>query len=293
MSGLKIGSEYTFKAETFDKSLNYSEGTEVKATVSDTADYTAPAEVTELTVVNQDASALLTWKDPADSDLFGIEITYSATSSSRHAVAMEENSVLIAPKTQNAVITGLANGTEYTFTVKAMDLSGNKSEGVTKTLTPSIIEKSPLEVTLTPDVTAKTSGDITVSVSAVTDSASAVKKIAYKTGTLTDIDTVLNGTDITEAKTFTVTQNDSFTVAAADTAGRRELRWITVSNIDKTAPAAVTNLEAGYDYASKKVTISWKDPADSDFAKAEVTYTLGDKDAVTVPVEKGIQKYEL
>ena len=291
VSGLKIGSEYTFKAETFDTSLNYSTGTEKVVTVSDTADYTAPAEVTSLKAVNTDASVLLTWKDPADGDLFGIEITYTAGTSSRTVSSMEEKSVFIAPKTQCAQITGLTNGTEYTFTVKAMDLSGNKSAGVTKTLTPSIIEKSPLEVTLTPDITEKTNSDVTVSVSAVTDSASAVKKIAYKTGTVADVADVLNGTDITESKTFTVTQNASFTVAAQDTAGRRELTWITVSNIDKTAPAPVTALEIGYDYGKKTVTISWKDPADSDFAKAEVTYTLGDKDAVTVPVAKGKQTY--
>ena len=291
VSGLTIGSEYTFKVETFDTSLNYSKGTEKAVTVSDTADYTAPAEVESLTAVNTDASVLLTWKDPSDSDLFGIEITYTAGTSSRAVSSMEEGSVFIAPKTESAKITGLTNGTAYTFTVKTMDLSGNKSVGVTKTVTPAIIEKSPLQITLTPDTTAKTNGDVTVAVSAVTDSASAVKKIAYKAGTLANVSEVLNGTDITESKTFTVTQNASFTVAAQDTAGRRELTWITVSNIDKTAPAPVTALEIGYDYGKKTVTISWKDPADSDFANAELTYTLGDKDAVTVPVAKGKQTY--
>ena len=257
------------------------------------ADKTAPKDVKNFAVVNKDAAALLTWKDPTDSDLFGIEVTYCKSTSSRVISVMEKESIFVAPGTENAVITGLTNGTLYTFTVKAMDLSGNKSTGVTKTLTPSIIEKSPLQITLTPDVAAKTSGNVAVSVSAVTDSASAVKKIAVKQGTDVAIDTVLKGTDITETKTFTVTENGSYTVAATDTAGRRELCWITVNNIDKTAPAAVTNLEAAYDYANKKVTISWKDPSDIDFAKAEVTYKLGAEEPVTVEVEKGVQKYEL
>ena len=257
------------------------------------ADETAPKDVKNFAVVNKDAAALLTWKDPADSDLFGIEVTYGTSTSSRAISVMEKESIFVAPGTENVVITGLTNGTLYTFTVKAMDLSGNKSTGVTKTLTPSIIEKSPLQITLTPDVTAKTNGNVTVSVSAVTDSASAVKKIAVKQGTDVAIDTVLKGTDITETKNFTVTENGSYTVAATDTAGRRELCWITVNNIDKTAPAAVTNLEAAYDYANKKVTISWKDPSDRDFAKAEVTYKLGEQDSVTVEVAKGVQKYEL
>ena len=257
------------------------------------ADETAPKDVEKFAVVNKDAAALLTWKDPTDRDLFGIEVTYRKSTSSRAISVMEKESIFVAPGTENVVITGLTNGTLYTFTVKAMDLSGNKSTGVTKTLTPSIIEKSPLQITLTPDVTAKTNGNVTVSVSAVTDSASAVKKIAFTQGTVAEIGTVLGKTDITETKTFTVTENGSYTVAATDTAGRRELCWITVNNIDKTAPAAVTNLEAAYDYANKKVTISWKDPSDSDFAKAEVTYKLGAEEPVTVEVEKGVQKYEL
>ena len=257
------------------------------------ADKTAPKDVKNFAVVNKDAAALLTWKDPTDSDLFGIEVTYGISTSSRAISVMEKGSIFVAPGTENVLITGLTNGTLYTFTVKVMDLSGNKSAGVTKKLTPSIIEKSPLQITLTPDVTAKTNGNVTVSVSAVTDSASAVKKIAVKQGTDVAIDTVLKGTDITETKTFTVTENGSYTVAATDTAGRRELCWITVNNIDKTAPAAVKNLEAAYDYANKKVTISWKDPSDIDFAKAEVTYKLGAEEPVTVEVEKGVQKYEL
>ena len=257
------------------------------------ADETAPKDVEKFAVVNKDAAALLTWKDPTDSDLFGIEVTYCKSTSSRAISVMEKESIFVAPGTENVVITGLTNGTLYTFTVKAMDLSGNKSTGVTKTLTPSIIEKSPLQITLTPDVTAKTNGNVTVSVSAVTDSASAVKKIAFTQGTVAEIGTVLGKTDITETKTFTVTENASYTVAATDTAGRRELCWITINNIDKTAPAAVTNLEAAYDNANKKVTISWKDPSDIDFAKAEVTYKLGAEEPVTVEVEKGVQKYEL
>ena len=58
VSGLTIGKEYTFTVKAFDESLNYSEGAEEKATVADTADYTAPADVTELTATNKDASVL-------------------------------------------------------------------------------------------------------------------------------------------------------------------------------------------------------------------------------------------
>ncbi|MDY5763472.1 MAG: chitobiase/beta-hexosaminidase C-terminal domain-containing protein, partial [Treponema sp.] len=91
------------------------------------ADETAPKDVKNFAVVNKDAAALLTWKDPADSDLFGIEVTYGTSTSSSAISVMEKESIFVSPGTENAVITGLTNGTLYTFTVKAMDLSGNKS----------------------------------------------------------------------------------------------------------------------------------------------------------------------
>ena len=40
VSGLTVGKEYTFTVKAFDESLNYSEGVEAKATVTDTSDKT-------------------------------------------------------------------------------------------------------------------------------------------------------------------------------------------------------------------------------------------------------------
>ena len=59
VSGLTVGTEYTFTVKAFDESLNYSEGAEAKATVADTSDKKAPSDVTELTATNKDASVLL------------------------------------------------------------------------------------------------------------------------------------------------------------------------------------------------------------------------------------------
>ena len=244
-------------------------------------DTEAPAEVTSLTAVNTDASVLLTWKDPADSDLFGIEITYTAGTSSRAVSSMEEKSVFIAPKTQCAQITGLTNGTEYTFTVKAMDLSGNKSAGVTKTITPSIIEKSALKIALEQNTTERTNKDVVITVNATTDSASKIKKIAYTIGTESKIDTVLAGTNITETKQITATENATFTVAVTDTAGRRELAFVTVNNIDKTAPSQVTNVMPSYSRNDNAIKLEWTNPADKDFAGTEIVYGKKDSEETT------------
>ena len=43
------------------------------------ADETAPANVTELIAQAKDSRILLTWKDAADSDIYGYEVSYSGT----------------------------------------------------------------------------------------------------------------------------------------------------------------------------------------------------------------------
>ena len=287
VSGLEIGSEYTFTVKTYDTSLNYSVGAEVTATVADTADYVAPANVTNLVATNKDASVLLTWIDATDEDVFGYEVTWNKSTPINRSAAMEANSMMVAPGAKGCYISNLTNGTEYTFTVKSVDTSGNKSTGETVTITPSIIEKSPLEITLTQSTTSKTNQDVVISVEATTDNASEVKKIAYKEGIFADIDEVLSGTNITSSKEITATENATYTVVATDTAGRRELAFITVSNIDKEAPAQVGNIVASYSRNSKRIDLSWTNPADEDFAGTIVTYGKTDsEEVITIELAK-------
>ena len=96
-------------------------------------DETAPANVTELTAQAKDRRILLTWKDAADSDVYGYEVSYSGTKPINRVVlpALDTTSMMVPPKAEGTYINGLTNGTEYTFTVKTVDTSGNKSEGVT------------------------------------------------------------------------------------------------------------------------------------------------------------------
>ena len=248
---------------------------------NNTSDKTAPADVTELTVTNKDASVLLTWTDATDEDIYGYEVTWNKNAPINRSAAMELNSMMVAPGAKGCYISNLTNGTEYAFTVKSVDTSGNKSAGVTKTITPSIIEKSPLAITLTANTTSKTSQDVVISVNATTYNASEVKKIAYKEGTLADIESVLSGTDISTTKQITATENTTFTVAVTDTAGRRELAFVTVNNIDKTAPTQVANVIQIYSRNNNAITLSWTNPADKDFAGTEIVYGKTDSEETT------------
>lgn len=272
VSGLEIGVEYTFTVKAFDTSLNYSEGASAKATVSDTSDKTAPANVKNLVATNKDGSVLLTWKDATDEDVFGYEVTWNQSKPINRSAAMDANSMMVAPGSEGCFISNLTNGTEYTFTVKSVDTSGNKSEGVAKSITPSIIEKSPLEISLTANTTDKTNQDVVISVDVETDKASVIKQLAYREGIFTKVEDVLSGTNITDVKEITVAQNGTITVVATDTAGRRELAFITIENIDKTAPAQIANIIPIYSRDTNSIKLSWTNPTDSDFDGIEIVY---------------------
>lgn len=275
VTGLTVGKEYIFVVKIADENLNFSKGAIKKVMVEENSDKTPPADVTELTAINKDASVLLTWVDAKDEDIYGYEVTWNKSAAS------ESNSMMVAPGAKGCYITNLTNETEYTFTVKSVDTSGNKSQGVTISITPSIIEKSALEITLEPNTTERTNKDVVITVNVTTDAASEIKKIAYTIGTESNIDTVLAGTDITEAKEITATENTTFTVAVLDSAGLKEMAFITLSNIDKTAPTQVANVMPDYSRSDNAIKLSWTNPTDKDFAGTEIVYGKTESEETT------------
>lgn len=86
----------------------------------DNSDAIPPAEVTNLNGVPGDGQVTLNWTDPTDSDFDKVEITYTPNNTT----------IEVAKGEQSVIVSGLANGTAYTFTVKTIDESGNKSNGV-------------------------------------------------------------------------------------------------------------------------------------------------------------------
>ncbi|MFW5786527.1 MAG: fibronectin type III domain-containing protein, partial [bacterium] len=92
------------------------------------ADTTSPTEVTDLQVARSSGTVALVWTDPTDEDLAGIEVTWEPDGSEVQAVD---------PGVGEYVADDLTNGTEYTFTVAAVDESGNLSAGETVTVTPA------------------------------------------------------------------------------------------------------------------------------------------------------------
>lgn len=194
-----------------------------------------PAKVTEITAQNFDSCVALTWKDPPDSNLFGIEISVSNNEEqnleSRFLQSVSSSCVIFPPGIQFAQFSNLHNDIQYTFTFTAINTNGERSAAVTKRITPKLIAKSPLVIKVF-----KSNEDITnspVEIKIEVDSQSPVKTIKYETGERKADYFSNNGTTITESKSFIVQENGIFTVFAQDYDGRREVSEINISNISQ------------------------------------------------------------
>ena len=300
VSGLTDGTKYTFSASTLDTSLNTDKTVTATATPVDSGDHTAPGDITDLTAVNKDASVLLSWTDASDSDVYGYEVSWDRTTPiNRSIVAMPADTMMVAPGNGGCYISNLTNGTSYTFTVKSVDTGGNKSSGATVSCTPSYVEQPELSVSLTESTTDVTSQDVTVSVGVTTEKAG-IKSVAYISGTagsaagvFADTNSKILTADADGAYSFTASANGTYTAAALDTAGREECAYITISNIDKTAPASAANPAASYSSAQKAITVTWTDPGDSDLDHLSLSWTNGTAEGSVPSIAKGTQSYTL
>jgi hypothetical protein len=89
-----------------------------------------PGNVSGLSGTAGNGKVTLRWTDPADADLDHIEITFSPTVNGvTQPVSVDLSNE--GGRANNTTINGLANDTEYTFTVTAVDTTENRSAGAT------------------------------------------------------------------------------------------------------------------------------------------------------------------
>ena len=253
---------------------------------AETLDTAAPADVTELVAAAKNSSVVLTWKDATDEDIFGYLVSWKAESTGRALVALEKDSLIAAKGQQGCVVSGLTNGTKYTFTVKTMDTSGNTSGGVTVKAAPKAGETLKISLSV-PEAKSNTSVTVTVNVETAAEK---IVDVVYKKDGSVNAATLLADADAKKAEqnsldnkkwTFEITAadetaNGTYTVAALDSDGREEIEQITIDNFDFTPPAKVKGVTATYSSELKVIILNWTNPADSDFDHVEIVYTTND-----------------
>lgn len=122
---------YAIDPETWEATELFDTGISDISSLASIVDAVAPAEVTDL-AIDEDHSgcnyATLTWTDPADGDFDFVMIDWAPNGPTKMIVVQDGEEEV-------AIIEGLAEDTEYTFTVYTVDNEGNVSEGATLTVT--------------------------------------------------------------------------------------------------------------------------------------------------------------
>lgn len=260
----------------------------VEVEKQDDKDSSIPANITNLEAIAKDARILLTWTDATDEDIFGYEVSYSGTTAINRAIvsAIDNKSMIVSKGAGGCYVSGLTNGTAYTFTVKTVDTSGNKSSGVTVIGTPTVVDASQtMQISLSAPST-KSNTTLTVTANITTESN--VQKVVYKKdgsvvakNLLADTNAIAATVDTNDNKkwTFTIvatdeTYNGTYTIAAIDNTGREETEQIVINNFDFTPPSRVSfgSISGTFTSASNQIELNWTNPTDSDFASVEISY---------------------
>lgn len=129
-TGLSNGTKYTFTLTALDAHTNRSEAKTVSGTPVDTSDKTPTASVTDLEAEIGSKKVVLSWENPSDEDFYGVKISEASNSGSL------KTPVFLEKPCKSFAVSELANGTEYSFSVVALDESLNESTAATVRATP-------------------------------------------------------------------------------------------------------------------------------------------------------------
>ena len=138
--GLDNGTAYTFKLRAHNASGNGAESGEATATP-----VPVPAKPAGFTATPGDGQVVLSWNDPSDATITGWQYAVQTTGGYGPWIGIPGSSAT----TTSHIVTGLDNGTAYTFKLHAMNASGNGAESDEATATPVAIPAKPAGFTAT------------------------------------------------------------------------------------------------------------------------------------------------
>lgn len=287
IEGLSNGINYTFTLVAVDKENNKSQGVSISVKPTEPADVTPPAEIINLSTTGKHNKVILTWTNPADSDFCSVEISATPAEGSLTQPVI----ITCSPSTQgNYTAYNLQNGTEYTFTIKTIDSSNNKSNGTSTTGTPvestlslsAILPNDNGTIVLTND-----SAPIKVSFSSTTP----ITRFVWKKGNENETpsaemllnDTTAVSISLVSPATIYVTENGLYDIAVQNEDEVAVWKRVEVKTIDKTPPEEANNITVSCDN-KKNIKLSWENPIsnneyDSTLEKVIISYVYNDNES--------------
>jgi uncharacterized repeat protein (TIGR02543 family) len=205
-ANLAAGSAYTFKVTATSAA-----GTSAASTASTSASVNAaPSEPRNVTAVKGNTTAAVSWDAPLDSR--GSDVTgYTVTAYTSGNVAAG-TCTSVAP-TETCVVTGLTNGTPYTFKVTATNGIGTSAQSTASSAaTPSTVPNAPTGVTVA-------SGDAQVTVSFTAPTNNGGSSVTGYTVTASDGSTISGTTSPLTITGLTNGTAYTFTVKATNING--------------------------------------------------------------------------
>ena len=265
IGNLTNSTSYTFTLKCVDAAGNKSAGHIRTATPYDAL----PPEVTSLMVASDPFGEKVncSWVEPTVEDFSHIELTFTPLEPDI------EQPITILKGTQDYVLDNLTNGTSYTLVFKTMDLAGNGSTGLSRTVTPTDLPP--------PDVT---------SLSATADLDGGIIHLSWVEPDVQDFSHVqllfsptVSGVSqpiIIQKGTTTYSQagltngtSYTFTLRSVDEAGNLSSGSIISQTPSNPAPGPVSSVWFNPEPSGGALNLYWVEPASSDFTHVKISFT--------------------
>ena len=258
VNGLTNGTAYTIVV-TATNSIGTSPPSAASSAVTPA---TVPGQATAVTATSGDRSATVSWTAPASDG--GSGITSYVITPFIGTTAQAVTTISGTPPVTTGAVTGLMNGTAYTFTVTAVNAAGSSAPSSAST---AVTPETPIGVPGAPTGVVGVRGDGAVTVSwtaPVSNGGSAITgyTVTPFIGTVAQSVTTVTGSPPATSVTVTGLTNGTaytFKVAATNAVGTGALSKASAAVTPARAPDAPTGVSAVA--GSGSATVSWTAPA--------------------------------